>query len=74
MIEVTYAGAITATIGLVQIIKYIDVEKKFERFYPLISLVIGYGLGVAMHFDWTTNLTIGLVASGVYDIYKKARG
>jgi len=62
------------TIGLVEVIKYIDEKKELNRFYPLFSLVIGVALGVVFNFGVFSGMLVGLSASGLYRGFKVVRG
>lgn len=64
------AVIVSITIAIVQVIKNIDDTNKFARFYPLLSLIIGGGLGILFKFDLLNSLVIGLSAAGVYDVGK----
>jgi uncharacterized membrane protein YeiB len=60
------------TMALVQLIKIAADKFIADRFYPLISFVIGVGIGIAIpHWPIMLTLLIGLVASGTYDLGKQ---
>lgn len=63
-----YSGIV---IAVVEIIKRAAGGYIPDRFYPLVSLVIGSCLGLFV-LDWSfiQSLVIGLVASGVYKLTK----
>ena len=64
--QIDYAMLIALTYGLIETVKKIDVKEKLNRFLPLISIIIGLGLGVASNIPVIPALTIGLAASGLY--------
>lgn len=59
----------TLTIALVEIIKKVNLLP--ARFYPLVSLGLGFGMGITLGNDPIVSLMIGATASGVYDLVKK---
>ena len=72
--SVDYVAMAGITTALVEILKKIDVKSKFERFYPLVSLIVGFSLGTATGFPWIISLTVGLTASGLYSQVKTLAG
>lgn len=58
-----------ATYVLVEVIK--RTSPIFERFLPLISILIGLGLGLLYKVDILLAILIGASACGIYDLGKK---
>jgi len=59
----------TLTIAIVEVIKKMAFVP--ERLYPVLSMGLGFGMGITLGNDWIISLMIGTAASGVYDIVKK---
>ena len=67
------AIVVSITIGIVQLIKYIDVELRLARFYPALSFVIGMIISeFVFHLDLPTALVTSLSASGTYEVVKRS--
>ena len=64
--EEIYVALIPITSGLFQMLKSLDSTEKYNRFYPLLTELLGFGLGVAAGLNWLFALTIGLSAMGLY--------
>lgn len=59
------------TIAVVQVIKMALDKYVPDRFYPLISVLIGLALGIFVaQWPFLLALIVGLVASGTYDLGK----
>lgn len=66
-----YLPAVIATAVIVEAIKRADGKERITRFLPLVSIVIGFALGMFLDIFWFEALGIGLMASGLYDTVKK---
>lgn len=63
-----FATTATMSVGLVQVIKGMDLERRFARFYPLISLVIGYFVAhYIFNLDAVIALVTALSSGGTYE-------
>jgi hypothetical protein len=71
---VDYIALSGITTAMVELAKKFDGEAKYERFYPIVSLVIGFILGMLSGLPWLLSLTVGLTASGFYSQVKTLRG
>lgn len=64
-----YSGVVAAT---VEVLKKAAGEYLPDRFYPLVSLVLGVVLGMVFaELKFIPSLIIGLVASGSYKVVKE---
>ena len=72
------AAAIAITTGLTSVIKTAIQSESFNRFAPLVSLIIGVGIArIAMGFypeALMYGIVVGLSASGLYSGVKSVAG
>jgi hypothetical protein len=64
--ETLYTTLIALTVGLSEVLKQIDPEQKFNRYYPLVTEILGFSLGMLAGINWLMALTVGLGAMGLY--------
>lgn len=58
------------TTSLIQIIKMAIEDYIPSKFFPLLSVILGFVLGFIAGLPWMASLMIGLAASGAYDFTK----
>lgn len=69
--EQTLLIATAITSAVFQTVKQIDVNDRFNRFYALAVLVLGFGVGLLFQFDVVTCIIVGLAANGTYTVVKE---
>lgn len=69
--EFNFGVGVAMTIALVEVLKRTDQEACFERFYPVISVAIGFSMAYLLGTSVVEALVIGLTASGTYDLAAK---
>lgn len=64
--------AVAITSALFQTLKQVDVKDQLHRFYPLLALALGTGVGVFLfQLDFLGGLLVGLSANGTYSVVKE---
>lgn len=66
-----FVYAVGLSNGVMQLIKMTDIEKKFERFYPLATFALGSVFGALFGLPLVIGFIAGLTAIGVYSGIKK---
>jgi len=59
------------TIGIVEIVKRMEVIPNPKRWMPLLSLAVGFGLALYSKLSIIECLMVGASAAGTYDLVKK---
>lgn len=68
--EQTFVIATAITSAVFQTVKQVDVNDRFNRFYALAVLGLGFGVGLLFKFDIVTCIVVGLAANGTYSVVK----
>lgn len=63
--------ATALTSAIFQTVKQIDTKNSFNRFYPLLVLILGFGVGLLLKLNVIDGLIVGLSANGTYAVVKK---
>ena len=71
MPEISPIALSTLVIAITQIIKASEIVPQPQRFMPLVSLLLGIGLGLLAGLDIVASIMVGATASGFYDVTKK---
>jgi len=64
---ITPPTVITITLAIMQALKYADPNNVFKRFYPILSILLGLGVGYFFHLSGILLLTTSLAIAGTYD-------
>ena len=68
----TMAALIAVVTGLAQLVKLVDEDEKYKRFYPLVVLAIGFPLSLWVgKLDILSSLIVPLSSMGLYSGAKR---
>ena len=68
----TMAALIAIVTGLAQLVKSVDVDEEYKRFYPLVVLAIGFPLSLWVgKLDILSSLIVPLSSMGLYSGAKR---